>query len=792
MYLGRGLYSVFAALCLLSSTVISCSGDDDAEPPEEETYDCDGEWQTGTVAAAEWVSDNTDIARYDYASDPDGDIVVLTLLDDEDAELGELTIEGFFGTNEHHHQVETVYETDGEESLSMTTDGLISNDHAGEFRTRTIMERGEDAVAIRSDFEGLSCYANDEPDEEAGHRCVWPAPVFDARFSVPSCGFDVSPELPMAPNLRSLEYRVPTDADPGVGGLLLSGDTELSTFTLIDSGIITGADEVDDWLNATGSDAIIGSDAEQLATAAYADPHWMDGVEEHARACLSEQFGYSEGELQTVRQAHHPGGFDCAMEDAGPLLATDDVETIRQPGGGGCDEECADGCGKPHLRTYDGSSYPFHAAGEFTLAHADVGPDFEIQMRTRPGGDMSCRGDIEACQQITVITAVAMDIDGTRVALYRDRQPHLYIDGEPVERISDDALSSLPPTAGIHQKSEYSYRFDWPSGEALEVQIGDFYLDLHGILPTARYGQVSGLWGNFTNIASDDFTTRSGEVIEKPVTFDVFYDEFVESWRIDADDSLFDYDDGESPDDLITGELPEHNLTVSDLPADLRAEAQEACSDVVGQPDLNWCIFDVVCMCDESVAESTDHLGPHESMTDMHPTAPLTATGDLCLGAPPQLEYRAAEEPSCPPEDRPCVYLLREQHGVELTDELRTNAVSSGIYASDDDLASGVIPAGMEVDSYLLHVNEAPQDTELLRGEMIASQPILGLIADGEDLLAADGSVGLSGTTYDDGDRGVDLDTSQFELDTDRNAVRIEFDATDGISELRVLTAAAQ
>ncbi len=782
--------AVFLASFCLIGWALSCSSSD---PEDELSYDCDGDVHTNQISASPWVADNTEIKSYRYESNPEEDVVVLDLLDDSDASLGILTIQGFFASADDFTKVvETTFERDGEEPLEMISDAVVSNDHVDEFRTRTQFSRGNTQVLVRSDFQSLECYAN-EPAAggEDGHPCAQPVPVFESQYSVPSCGFDVAPTLSSSPNLRAVEYRTPADADPGVGGFLMNVEQSYASFDAVGEGTrVSDAAEVDAWLTASGAGEIIGSDAEQLASAAYVDPTWMDHVEAHALECANEQMA---GELQTVRQPHGLEELSCEPgQGLSALSVGDDIGVVQQPGGAGTCEDCADGCGKPHMRTFDGSSFPFHAAGEFVLATAEYGAPYTIQMRTIPAAEFSCRDEVEACQNITVISAVAMEIGDVAIGVYSDREPHLVIDGEPVERVAEADLSGLPAGATIHQRGEDRFRFGWPGGEALDVGVRDHHLDLHGTLPKTRFGQVAGIWGNYTNISGDDFKTRDGRIIEKPYTFDEFYDEFAASWRIDSGESLFDYGDGESTDGFVIDGLPDEDVSVDDLPAELRADAEEACRNVTGHPDRDWCIFDVVCMCDDDIAESTDHLGPHDSITDMDPDDPITANGDVCLGSPDSFEYVAAGEASCPPGVDDCIHLVREQAGVELAGQLLVNVTEPGVFAVEEAIGESQIPAGTEVNSYLLHLNETPEGTGQLSGTALFSGEILGVIVTDDALSVTDSAVGLVDATFADSGRQIDFETDQFEILPDQTGLNVAFESESGISEIRVITAAGQ
>ncbi|MEO1004732.1 MAG: bluetail domain-containing putative surface protein [Cyanobacteria bacterium J06638_38] len=51
--------------------------------------------------------------------------------------------------------------------------------------------------------------------------------------------------------------------------------------------------------------------------------------------------------------------------------------------------------------------------------------------------------------------------------------------------------------------------------------------------------------GNNNGIEGDDLALKDGTVLTAPVNFDDFYTDFADGWRIDQEESLFDYADGE-------------------------------------------------------------------------------------------------------------------------------------------------------------------------------------------------------------------------------------------------------
>ena len=793
----RGSYGLLVIATLISSVLnLACSSCGPEPEPHIQgiTYECDGDLHTNTIDASEWVREHTEIARYAYASDVEADLIAITLLDSAGGELGLMTVEGYFGVDQGvERQVRATFERQGDQPLELFTDAIVSNQDQDEFRTRNLLVSGEEQVLIRADFKALDCYANEAPEEGQGHPCAWPLPVFESAYSVPSCGFDVIPGLPAAPNLTALEYRVPSESDPNLGGFLYSADDSQATFEVVQQGGRLGdVDDLQGWLAATGADAIIGSDSERLLAAAYVDPSWMEHVEAHAAECARQAW---EDKGQQLRLPIGLSGLRCDDGTAFPstLLVDDDqVRTIFQPGGGNPCEDCAEACGKPHLRTFDGSSFAFHAAGEFILANADFGNPWQIQVRTEPAASLSCRSDISACQNITVISAVAFRMGAARIAVYRDEAPHLWINGQPVERISAEVLSGISAGASIHQRGERGFKFYWPGGEKLEVAVRDHQLDMQGTLPKSRFGQISGLWGNYTNITSDDFKTRDGRIIEKPFTFEEFYGDFVNSWRVEQSESLFDYAPGEDTSTFTFPELPEEEVDIDDLPDDVRLQARAACRGVTGHPDHNWCIFDVACMCDDELVASTEHLSASLSYTDMHMEAPVTLNGDICLGTPDSFDYSPAGQASCPPEVDECISFVREAGGVTLSSALEVDVVEAGRVDDEDDLSSHQIAPGTSVHSFLLHLNEVPQRTGALQGELIFAHDVLGVIVTDAGLASSDALFAIDGADFAEQGRGVDFDGGWIEIKQGGRAVEVRLDSESGINELRVITASGQ
>ncbi|MEM8596820.1 MAG: hypothetical protein AAGF76_10165 [Pseudomonadota bacterium] len=127
------------------------------------------------------------------------------------------------------------------------------------------------------------------------------------------------------------------------------------------------------------------------------------------------------------------------------------------------------------------------------------------------------------------------------------------------------------------------------SGEGLTVDLFDDFLNVAVALDNARApGSVRGLLGNADGDLTNDFALRSGAPIPSdaiaqvsdgsggtiPVLdFDFLYQDYAESWRIDANTSLFSYPTGQGTGTFTDQDFPVAAVDLSDLPAELLAAA---------------------------------------------------------------------------------------------------------------------------------------------------------------------------------------------------------------------------
>lgn len=214
------------------------------------------------------------------------------------------------------------------------------------------------------------------------------------------------------------------------------------------------------------------------------------------------------------------------------------------------------GFGDPHLLTFDGLNYDFHAAGEFTLV-ASTEDDLKVQVRAE-----------HLNNRTTYFTAAATEVDGHRVAFYANENDLLLIDGQATQIAAGD---SLQVGAGLITRDQnvYTVTYDNSDGSSDPDQFlvtlqerknsGDFYFDVETFLADERAGSVEGLLGNKNGTKHDDLALPDGTFLTQPINFTDFYTDFADGWRIELQNSLFDYDLGED-----TNTYTEHNFFDND------------------------------------------------------------------------------------------------------------------------------------------------------------------------------------------------------------------------------------
>lgn len=246
--------------------------------------------------------------------------------------------------------------------------------------------------------------------------------------------------------------------------------------------------------------------------------------------------------------------------------------------------DCARSTGDPHLVTHDGIHFDLQAAGEFVAVTVDDAP--RLQLRLQPLG---------SSRQLAITTAVALKVGDTRLSI----RPALglYIDGQPAQlqasghslagpahivMIGDTFTAAAPqalalPGGGQVQRHGADYVIDWPDHSRLWVLVQTRSLDVFFETASETQGRTRGLFGIHNDRPADDLTTRDGQRLPAP-DFEPLHRQFAESWRVRPDESLFDYQPGESTDTFTDRSMPDAEVALATLDPSRRAAAQDRCT----------------------------------------------------------------------------------------------------------------------------------------------------------------------------------------------------------------------
>jgi hypothetical protein len=159
---------------------------------------------------------------------------------------------------------------------------------------------------------------------------------------------------------------------------------------------------------------------------------------------------------------------------------------------------------------------------------------------------------------------------------------------------------------GMVVRTNNRYSIVWPDGTNLHVDIIGDHVSTFVLPAVSRDGRLTGILGDADGDGANDFKTRDGNMLASPPEFDPLYKEFAESWRVTADESLFDYEEGESVDTFHDRTMPGVEMTIDDVDPAVRRQAEDQCRAAgVGEPGaIEDCVFDVGLTGDEIFVES--------------------------------------------------------------------------------------------------------------------------------------------------------------------------------------------
>lgn len=389
--------------------------------------------------------------------------------------------------------------------------------------------------------------------------------------------------------------------------------------------------------------------------------------------------------------------------------------------------------GDPHLRTFDGLSYDFQAAGEFVLAR---GTGLEIQTRQEAWGNST---------SVSVNTAVAMLLGDTVVGLYigQDGNP-LNINGEWVHLDSGETISV---GGGSIYRNGSVYIVTNAEGDGFWANVRSSHINLRTFIHEDRGSDVAGLLGNNDGIRGNDLAMADGTVLPTPVPVTQLYGVYADSWRVTDATSLFVYGDGESTATFTNRHFPIGITTLDDLDPALRAAAERIARDgglTEGTWEFDSAVLDIALTMEADFAEGVTETPEDEQPTPIQLQNPPVLVADIAVtqeDTPVSIDVLAND--SDPEGDVLTIVSASDAHGgtVDIVDGTLRFLPASNFNGSTElsyavsDGAGNVVTG--KVDVTVAAVNDRPEPAvdqyTTMRGQQLIIPAAAGLLANDLD-----------------------------------------------------------
>ncbi|MFC6943243.1 PQQ-binding-like beta-propeller repeat protein [Salinirubellus sp. GCM10025818] len=306
---------------------------------------------------------------------------------------------------------------------------------------------------------------------------------------------------------------------------------------------------------------------------------------------------------------------------------TPGLDTPASPDG----SESAAATGDPHLTTFDGVAYDFQAVGEFVLTKdADGTP--HVQARLSPVSQ----------REVSEISAVATRVDGRNVTIDARDDEALTVDGTTRSLAVGESMT-VGDGEIFRTPGEYLVVYPGADGEVddgdsrLEASVVGDRLDVVVKPNRTAVDSMTGLLGSPDGNAGNDLALADGTTLSTSPSFDALYGQYREDYRVTAETSLFDYDDGESTAGFYDPEYPSERVTVDDLPADEREQAIAVATNAGLEPGtaaFHDAVLDYALTGDSSyVASASLAASETDATTDATPPETPLTQPDLSVSA---------------------------------------------------------------------------------------------------------------------------------------------------------------
>ena len=257
------------------------------------------------------------------------------------------------------------------------------------------------------------------------------------------------------------------------------------------------------------------------------------------------------------------------------------------PASAGGAANCTDAVslGDTHLTTFSGLHYDFQASGDFLLAQ--TGPDFVVQTRQASGAP--------TWPDAAVNKAVATRMGSTTVAVCL-APTRVLVDGRP-RALADHSWIGLPDGVIVSRIGDI-YIVHHENGNSVRAQLNRGsqprydWIDVSvNLADRSQTPNVRGLLGNPDGDVNL-LRVSDGTVLKQPVSFEVLYHRYGESWRVPVRDSLL------CRDKRVEVGVPRKPLYANDLGRAQQERARAICTQagVKEESAMADCMLDVTVL----------------------------------------------------------------------------------------------------------------------------------------------------------------------------------------------------